>query len=109
VTISDFGNNNGLIVGSELSDYDETKLENWDVETIINGNSMGVKSPPGPLLSFRFVLQNTARRGMPLKKGMAITTGAITGVHQAYSWDTSEITCTGAADIKLALVPETQG
>lgn len=106
VTISDFGNNNGLIVGPEITNYDETQLGNWDVETIINGKSMGVTSPPGPLVSFRFVLQNAARRGMPLKKGMAITTGAITGVHQAYSGDTSEIKCTGVADINLALVPE---
>lgn len=106
VTISDFGNNNGLIVGPEISNWDETKLESWTTETLINGMSMGTATPPGPLVSFRFVLENTARRGFPLKKGMAITTGAITGVHQSYSGDISTISCTGVADIDLKLVPE---
>ena len=106
VTISDFGNNNGLIIGPEISNWDETQLGNWTTETIINGMSMGIANPPGPLISFRFVLENAARRGMPLKKGMAITTGAITGVHQSYSGDISTIKCTGVADIDLKLVPE---
>lgn len=105
VTISDFGNNNGLIIGQELPGWRESKLEDWTVETLIEGKSVGITTPPGPLLSFRFVLENTARRGMPLKKGMAITTGAITGVHQAYSGQSSVIKCSGAADINLALVP----
>ena len=106
VTISDFGNNNGLIIGPEIKDWDENNLENWSTETIINGVSMGVASPPGPLVSFRFLLENAARRGMPLKKGMAVTTGAITGVHQAYSGDISTVKCSGVNDIDMTLVDE---
>lgn len=105
VTISDFGNNNGLIIGQELKGWSESKLEDWRVETLIDGMSVGATTPPGPLLSFRFVLENTARRGMPLKKGMAITTGAITGVHRAFSGQSSIIKCSGAADINMLLVP----
>lgn len=107
VTISDFGNNNGLIIGQELPGWASSKLEDWSVETIINGKSFGTATPPGPMLSFRFVLENAARRGMPLKKGMAITTGAITGVHQAYSGQTSTVTCSKTYDIDMVLVPET--
>lgn len=106
VTISDFGNNNGLIIGPEISDWNESNLENWTVETVINGVSMGTATPPGPLIAFRFLLENAARRGMPLKKGMAVTTGAITGVHQAYRGDISTIKCSGVADIDLTLVDE---
>lgn len=105
VTISDFGNNNGLIIGDELSNWKSSALEAWSVETIIEGKSVGVTTPPGPLESFRFILENTARRGRPLKTGMAITTGAITGVHQAYAGQSSTIHCTGATDIHLKLVP----
>lgn len=104
VTISDFGNNNGLIIGQELANWEDSELEDWVVETVINNKSMGVASPPNPLLSFRFLLENAARRGMPVKKGMAITTGAITGVHQAYTGQSSTVKCKGASDIQLALV-----
>ena len=104
VTISDFGNNNGLIVGPELPNWKGSCLEDWVVETIIEDESMGTATPPGPLDSFRFLLENATRRGMPLKKGMAITTGAITGVHQAYSGQSGTVKCTGVEDIKLALV-----
>ena len=108
VTISDFGNNNGLIVGDALSGWEGSSLDdwgNWSVETIIDDKSVGVTTPPNPMLSFRFILENTARRGMPLKKGMSITTGAITGVHRAYAGQTSVIKCSGAADIDFKLVP----
>lgn len=105
VTISDFGNNNGLIIGDELANWKASKLEDWSVETIIESESVGVTTPPGPLESFRFILENTARRGRPLKKSMAITTGAITGVHQAFAGQSSTIHCTGANDIHLKLVP----
>ena len=40
-----------------------------------------------------------------LKKGMAITTGAITGVHQAFSGQSSTVKCSGVDDIELALIP----
>lgn len=105
VTISDFGNNNGLIIGPELPNWNETSLTDWVVETIIENKSLGTAPPPDPLESFRFLIENAARRGMPLKKDIAITTGAITGVHQAYSGQSSIIKCSGVNDIELALVP----
>lgn len=104
VTISDFGNNNGLIIGPELPNWKVSALSDWVVETFIENESMGMATPPGPLDSFRFLLENTARRGMPLKKGMAVTTGAITGVHQAYSGQSSFVKCSGVEDVKLALI-----
>jgi len=107
VTISDFGNNNGLIIGQKLSNWNETKPEDWVVETIIDGKSVGVTKTPCPMESFRFILENTAQRGRPLKKGMAITTGAITGVHQAFSGQSSTIHCSNAQDITLKLIPAT--
>ena len=105
VTISDFGNNNGLIIGPELLNWKDTTLSDWVVETIIDDKSYGTAIPQGPLASFRFLLENAASRGMPLRKGMAITTGAITGVHQAYSGQSSIVKCSGVEDINLALTP----
>lgn len=104
VTISDFGNNNGLIVGEELPNWKDSSLNDWVVETFIDGQSKGATTPPGPLESFQFLLRNAALRGRSLKKGMAITTGAITGVHQAYCGQSSIIRCSKVADIRLKLV-----
>lgn len=107
VTISDFGNNNGLILGDLLPHWESFPTQDWVVETIIDGKSFGVKSSAdagGPLESLRFCLGNTAQRGMPMKKGMMISTGAITGVHQAFVGQKSTVSCKGAKNIDLELV-----
>lgn len=107
VTISDFGNNYGLIIGDKLPNWAHFDTKDWIVETIIETESMGVKSSAqagGPLESLRYCLENTAKRGRPLLKGMAISTGAITGVHQAHIGQHSTVRCIGAADIHLRLV-----
>lgn len=103
VTISDFGNNNGLILGDVLPDWESSALEEWTVETIINDQTIGVTTPLQPLESVRFILGNAAKRGRPLRAGMMITTGAITGVHQAFSGQTSTIKCSHVSDIHLTL------
>ncbi len=86
VTISDFGNNNGLIVGEEFPQWRDFNFRDWRCETFINDVSVGSETPAaipgGPIESLRFLLTLCARRGLPLKKGMAVSTGAITGVHE---------------------------
>lgn len=106
VTISDFGNNNGLIIAEELENWKDAFTTERVVETIIDAESVGVTNPANPLIAFRFLLENVAARGMPLKKGMAITTGAITGVHRAFTGQSSTIHCSDVADIELALVTQ---
>lgn len=106
VTISDFGNNYGLVIGDELKDWASLKSKKNSVETIIDEQSVGTDSPPhagGPLEALRYCLGNTARRGRPIVKGAAISTGAITGVHQVYVNQSSIIRCSGANDIALKL------
>ncbi len=86
VTISDFGNNNGLIIGEELPGWSAFDIDDWIFETLIDGQTVGVSAagaiPGGPVESLRFLLENTAKRGMALKKGMTISSGAVTGVHE---------------------------
>lgn len=83
--VSDFGNNNGIIVGAEIPNWRERILSDLTVETFIDGKSVGTGSaanvPGGPLESLRFVAELCAKRRRPLKAGMLITTGAITGIH----------------------------
>lgn len=109
VTISGFGNNFGLILGDEIPDWQSLDYENWVFKTVINGDVVGEApangSPGGPAESVRYLLENSARRGHPLKAGMKILTGAVTGVHQAYAEDTSSVLLNGAHELKLVLKP----
>ena len=108
VTISDFGNNYGLILGEEIPDWRDMSLADWEFVTMINGSEVGRNTPAGipggPIESARFLLENTAQRGFPAKKGMMILTGAVTGVHQAYVGDSSEVSLPGLAPVSCRLV-----
>jgi len=106
VTISDFGNNYGLIIGDVLEDWESLETKAHAIETIIDRKTVGTDSPPaigGPLEALRYCLENTAGRGRALLKGTAISTGAITGVHQSSVNQKSIIRCIGASDISLKL------
>lgn len=107
VTISDFGNNCGLIMGDEIPHWQKLDYASWVFKTVINDDVIGVASanasPGGPLESVRYLLENTARRGCPLTAGMKVLTGAVTGVHQAYAGDTSSVFLNNAHEIQLNL------
>jgi 2-keto-4-pentenoate hydratase len=39
--ISDFGNNNGLLVGAPISDWEKRRFEDWPVATLVDGVEVG--------------------------------------------------------------------
>ncbi len=86
VTISDFGNNNGLIVGQEIPDWRNSDLDNWAIEGRIDGMIVGqgqaASFPDGPLGSVKFLIENLIARAIPVTPGLLISTGAVTGVHE---------------------------
>jgi 2-keto-4-pentenoate hydratase len=84
VTISDFGNNAGLILGPRLAGADALdghRCSMWiDGEKIAEGGVGNI--PGGPLSSLAELLNHLGRAGDTLPAGTLITTGAATGVHQ---------------------------
>jgi 2-keto-4-pentenoate hydratase len=86
VIVSDFGNNAGLILGPAIPAWRERSLDQLTTETFIDADSVGrgtaASVPGGPLAALAFALECCARRGLPLKAGQLISTGATTGVHQ---------------------------
>lgn len=85
VTISDFGNNNGLIVGDGVPDWRGVDLDHWPVRLLINGAEAGAATTAtmldGPFGAARFLFELMAARGIALAPGQWISTGAVTGVH----------------------------
>lgn len=86
VTISDFGNNNGLVVGPAVEDWRSVDLNAMPVALDINGETAGEGTAAtmldGPIGAARFLFELMAARGIALAAGQWISSGAVTGVHQ---------------------------
>ncbi len=104
---SDFGNNSGLVVGPEISDWRHQHWHDMQAQCWINGNLVGkggAASVPGsPLGALRFAVQRLLKRGLSLPKGTWIATGASTGIHEVVPGDQGEIRFEhgNASDAKL--------
>ena len=85
VTISDFGNNNGLLVGAEADGWQTGDINDWRVELTIDGVPIGDATArtmlDGPFGAARFLFEHLAARGIPARPGQWISSGAVTGVH----------------------------
>lgn len=85
--VSDFGNNNGLVIGPEITDWRSSRFEDWSVTTRIDGKVVGTgrafSFPSGAIGSARFLFELMAARGVVLQPGQWISSGAVTGVHDA--------------------------
>lgn len=103
VVVSDFGNNAGLMVGAEIADWRSRRIEDLRCETVIEGQVVGQGGafilPGGPVESIRFLAENTARRGRPLKAGMYICTGAAAGIHDIVAGQSAAVRFDGHGEI----------
>jgi 2-keto-4-pentenoate hydratase len=84
--VSDFGNNNGLVVGPEIPDWRSRAFEDWGVSTIVDGETVGNgrarEFPDGVFGAARFLFELLAKRGIAVEAGQWISSGAVTGVHE---------------------------
>jgi 2-keto-4-pentenoate hydratase len=91
VTISDFGNNNGLVIGPALPDWHSLDLDSLDVALLVNGETVGRATTAtmldGPFGAARFLFELLAERGIALPAGSWISSGAVTGVHSVTTGD----------------------
>ena len=111
--ISDFGNNNGLVIGPEIADWRSSDFERWEVSTRIDGEVVGqgraAAFPDGAIGAARFLFELMARRGIALAAGQWISSGAVTGVHPARPGQTVEARFgegLGVACTLIAALPE---
>jgi len=85
-TISDFGNNYGLVVGDAIPDWRSLDFIDWPVTLLIDGEQAGAATAramlDGPVGAARFLFESMAARGVALEAGQWISSGAVTGVHE---------------------------
>lgn len=86
VTVSDFGNNAGLVRGPVLDGWRDLDLCAIPVRGEIDGQEVGAATAAtmldGPYGAVRFLLANLIERGFDVSGGLWVSSGAITGVHQ---------------------------
>jgi 2-keto-4-pentenoate hydratase len=105
--ISDFGNNNGLVIGAEIPEGRSSGFEEWPVSTRIEGEEIGrgraSSFPDGAIGSARFLFELMARRGVSLLPGQWISSGAVTGVHDAVAGQLVEVDFGGRFTVSCRL------
>ncbi|MEO1661253.1 MAG: 2-keto-4-pentenoate hydratase [Pseudomonadota bacterium] len=105
--ISDFGNNNGMIVGREIDNWSPETLSQIDVQTFIDGASVGAARPPappaGPMGAAAFLVQNLALRGRPIASGLRVSSGALTGIHDVTIGQRSKIVFGAIGEIDIEI------
>lgn len=109
VVISDFGNNNGLILGAEVPGWTALDESTLLAETFIDDASVGSggaqRLPGGLRAAFAFALSRSARRGRPLRAGEYIATGNATGIHDIVAGQHARVVFDGHGTLDCHAVP----
>jgi 2-keto-4-pentenoate hydratase len=109
VVVSDFGNNAGLLLGPVIPEWRTRPFESLKTETFIEGKSVGrggaLSLPGGPFASLAFALSRCARRGLPMKSGYLVSTGATTGVHDIRIGQEARVVFEGCGELLCRAVP----
>jgi 2-keto-4-pentenoate hydratase len=103
VIAADFGNNNGLVLGSILTDRpDGTPVQ---LACYVDGHLMGEGSaenlPGGIHHGLATALNILASRGQPVRAGMVFATGAITGIHPIRPGQHCRVDLRGGPSVEL--------
>lgn len=108
VVVSDFGNNAGLILGPEIPGWRDHDPARLTVRTLVDGEVVGQGSaasiPGGPIAAFRFLLSHARRRGIPLRAGDLVSTGAATGIHNVVPGSHARVIFDGVAELECIAV-----
>jgi 2-keto-4-pentenoate hydratase len=106
--VSDFGNNNGLILGPAIREWRKRPLDSMTSRVSIDGRTVGnggaLSHPGGPLAGLAFALARCARNGRPLKAGDVVSTGATTGIHDITIGQSAQIEFGADGEIRCRAV-----
>ena len=108
VTIADHGNNAGLLLGPEvpraLWDGLDTVAVSLEIDGAEAGRATTATMLDGPFGAARFLIANLAARNIALQPGWWISSGAITGVHEARPGSTAKAHFAGLGTVAARIV-----
>ncbi|ROT94058.1 2-keto-4-pentenoate hydratase [Altererythrobacter sp. FM1] len=103
VTVSDHGNNAGLLIGKRVERDRWADLDQVVVSLDIDGRRVGEATTAtmldGPFGAVRFLLKNLAERQIEPQAGWWVSSGAITGVHEIASGSVTDAHFEGIGSI----------
>jgi 2-keto-4-pentenoate hydratase len=109
VVVSDFGNNHGLIVGPPIAEWRTRSFASMKSASFVEGTRVGeggaASLPGGPIGALCFLLGLAARRGVALKAGDLVSTGATTGIHDIRAGERGSAVFDGAIELRCRAVP----
>ncbi|MGX7927800.1 2-keto-4-pentenoate hydratase [Tsuneonella sp. HG094] len=107
VTISDHGNNAGLVLGQPIPRDSWGDLRAIEIASCVDGEEVGRKTAAemldGPLGAVRFLLANLASRGIEVAEGTWVSSGAVTGVHPVAPGQTFMAAFEGIGEVACAI------
>jgi 2-keto-4-pentenoate hydratase len=107
VVVSDFGNNAGLILGPAVADWRAALRDDLHCRTLVedvevgHGRASGIAG--GLVAALRFALARCAMRGMPLRAGQWVSTGAATGIHDVVAGQRARVVFDGIGEIAVTM------
>jgi 2-keto-4-pentenoate hydratase len=83
--VADCGNNDGIILGPAIANWRTRSLESLVASVAIDDKIVGTgnaaKVRGGPMDAVAFLIWHLEQRGLGLKAGQLVSTGATTGIH----------------------------
>ncbi len=106
--ICDFGNNRGLLVGPEIENWRDRFASPITVTAHIDGELVGTRVLDNPnegiTAACDFLLDHARLREIDLPTGTYVSTGAITGIHDAKAGARSTLDFADAGALQIELV-----
>ncbi|MBL8269035.1 2-keto-4-pentenoate hydratase [Steroidobacter sp.] len=107
--IADFGNNWGVVVGSQVGEwrsFEELVVLSFIEDSFVGRGTAFIRQ--GALGGLVFALNKCAQRGRPLRAGDVISTGAITGIHEILVGQQSRHVFEGCGEVECRGVRATE-
>lgn len=104
--IADFGNNWGVLLGTEFADWSSREaaisVTTWIDDALVGQGSVSLQAVP--LQALAFAANKAAGQGRPLRAGAYISTGMITGVHDIRIGQRARVGFEGCGDLRCQMV-----
>jgi 2-keto-4-pentenoate hydratase len=109
ITVSDQGNNAGLVLGPEVARGLWPELDEIEVSMLVDERMVGRATTAtmldGPFGAVRFLLANLRERSIAPQAGWWVSSGAITGVHEIHSGSTFGAIFKHVGGVRASAIP----